>query len=225
MKKWVLAAVVVVGIVGLLMLRPRPATVAIRPARSLPIPSAATPIVLDGKNSDEGWRNAARTGVFACQGVAVCPHSEARMVWHEDRLYVFLYAADRDILSPPVAPDGPVWLADHFRLSFSAPDGDRILDLSPRGTITDAKHTGAYDFAWQSGAVVKTDIDGTLDVGDDEDEEWALELSLPLASLGLQPQKGQRIQLSIRRCDVPAHGPRICSIFGDRTAPVELVLD
>jgi hypothetical protein len=189
----------------------------------LHVPNAGAAMRVDGEVDEVAWQHAARTGAFRCEGVAVCPFSEARFLWSGEQLYVHLYAADSDIRSAAVGREGAVWLGDHFRLTFTGPGEQRVLDVSPRGTVTDARRRaeGTFDYAWDAGAQVGTDVDGTIDVPGDEDEEWALELAIPLSSLGLRPAAGERIGISVRRCDVPLAGPKQCSSDG----PHPLILD
>jgi hypothetical protein len=164
------------------------------------VPRAATVPALDGDLEEAIWTgDAARTGPFG-----VRPFSEARFAWHNDALFLALYAADEDITSRVREPDAPVWLDDAFRLVFTAGDGtERAIDVSPLGLVTDAqrKGGGAFDYAWQSGARVGHELDGTLNDPRDDDEEWVLEMSIPLRSLGLAP--GARTHISITRCDTP----------------------
>ncbi len=93
------------------------------------------------------------------------------------------------------------------------------------GTLGDAELSGGrVDPSWSSGARVAADTDGTPNDVTDDDEEWTLEWRIPLAPLGHRAVAGERIAMSIRRCDSPKRGPRTCASFGDAVA-VELVLD
>jgi hypothetical protein len=165
----------------------------------LRVPRTASEPVLDGDLDEAIWTGAAaRTGPIGTR-----PFSEARFAWHEDALLVGLYAADENITSRVRDADGPVWLDDAFRLVFTTDDGtETAIDLSPSGVVTDAQRKGgAFDYAWQSGARVGHELDGTANDPRDDDEEWVLEMALPRRPLGLAP--GARIHLSIRRCDTP----------------------
>jgi hypothetical protein len=48
-----------------------------------------------------------------------------------------------------------------------------------------------------------------------KDEEWAIELAVPLASIGMKGERGENIGMSIRRCDIPFGVPRVCSGWGE----------
>jgi hypothetical protein len=198
-------------------------------AIELHVPHAAGPIVLDGDTDDPGWlKGPARIPSFElADGAPARPHSEARLVWGDGQLYVALYAADEDIRATRTEPDAPLWLDDAFHLSFRDARIERTIDVSPLGTITDARREdgGRFDYAWSSGAHASREIDGTVNHPDDDDEEWAIELAIPLASLGLEGVRGERIQMAVRRCDVPhGGGRRVCAAWGE-TAPAVIVLD
>jgi hypothetical protein len=185
----------------------------------LHVPRSTEKLGIDGHLDEGAWvRGAARTGVFTgTDGQPGRPHSEARMLWGEHALYLALYAADRDIRAAKVPADAPLWTSgDTFQLVFFTADGERHIDLSPEGKVTDARNT---DFTWQSGLTAGTDTDGTINDPSDEDEEWILELAIPLEALTLRGNPGERVGLSIRRCDIGP--PRVCTSWGAS----QLVLD
>ncbi len=189
--------------------------------RPLRAPKTAEPITLNGELDERIWTHGAvRTGAFvAANGAAARPYSEARFAWADGMLYVGLYAADEDIRARATKPDDPLWIDDTFHLVFvTAPGGEeRVIDVSPRGVVTDARRAGgSLDFAWQSGTRAGHEMDGTIDDSRDDDEEWVLELAIPLSSLGLDGRRGDTIELAIQRCDTPRGAARACGSWGDR---------
>jgi hypothetical protein len=68
------------------------------------------------------------------------------------------------------------------------------------------------------------DFDGTPDHPSDDDEEWVVEASIPLASLGMSSGI-TKFGVEISRCDQP-HPPslRLCGSFGDHDHPVAMSL-
>ena len=195
----------------------------------LHVPHAAGPIVLDGDMDDPGWRKAtARTNAFVdANGDAAHPYSDARLVWGDGHLYVALYAADEDIRGTQAGADTPLWMEDAFQLLFADGTAERSIDVSPLGTVTDALRggTGPFDYAWQSGAHVSRELDGTLNRPDDDDEEWVIEMAIPFESLGLRGERGERMGFRVRRCDTPHDGKRICASWGEGGEAGALVLD
>ena len=188
-------------------------------------------ITLDGDTDDSGWRGpTARTGAFLGQdGVTpVHPHSEARIVWGDGFLYLNLYAADEDIRAVGTA-DALSPAEDMFHLVFDDGTAQRIIDVNPLGTVADALGAAGAatppDYSWNSHLHASHELDGTPNRSDDNDEEWVLELAIPLESLGLEGKAGQRVGLSMRRCDTPHDGARICGSWGESGGQKTLVLD
>src|SRR5262249_56117027 len=88
------------------------------------------------------------------------PYSDARFRVDRDYLYVTLYAADEDIRS-----------TDYFDVSI-APLSFRVGPaLSTAPAVVE----------------IDRDIDGTIDRSFDLDEEWGVDLSIPLPMINTQP--------------------------------------
>lgn len=152
---------------------------AMPPADPGSVPLAGTPIAIDGEWSEPAWNQRALRGVLAGDdGRTARPYGELRLLHDADTLYVGLYAADEDIRS-----------TDRWELV-----------LGPRTLHVDA--AGRADAPDVRAAV---DRDGTLDRGDDYDEEWVIELAVPLAGLGEPP-----LTVFARRCDTPKSGGERC---------------
>jgi hypothetical protein len=197
----------------------------------LRVPHLPASIVLDGDTDDPGWTappGPARAGPFLlASGEVARPYSNARAVWGDGHLYLALYAADEDIRSRAADHDGALWLDDSFRLVFTQGDVERAIEVSPRGVVTDAIRRGAaeFDYSWESGVHVSPELDGTLNDSRDSDEEWVIEMAVPFEALGMRGERGESIGLSVRRCDVPKGGARVCAAWGEGQARGVLVLD
>ncbi len=198
---------------------------------TLAVPHLSASIVLDGDTDDPGWTlppGPARTGPFVlANGAAARPYSDVRAAWGDGHLYLALYAADEDIRSRTAEHDGPLWLDDSFRLVFTGADGERAIEVSPRGVVTDALRSpgGAFDYSWESGAHVSPELDGTVNDSKDADEEWVIEMAIPFEALGMRGERGEAIGFSVRRCDVPKGAPRVCASWGEGGAPGKLRLE
>jgi hypothetical protein len=178
----------------------------------LRVPHARASIVLDGDTDDPGWTappGPARTGPFRfASGARARPYSDARMAWGDGQLYVLLYAADEDIRSR----------GERFRLTFSRGGRSFALDVAPdgqvRGTIRDRRGASS---GWASGVHASREIDGTLDDPRDRDEEWSVELALPLASLGMKGERGESAGFSVVHCrrQADANAAGGCGGWGD----------
>lgn len=197
-------------------------------APSLTIPPKSGEIVIDGEFEDAAWSaDVARTGAFQSNGVVSRPYTDMRATYGDGKLFLLLYAADEDIqVSPNATPDSPLYRADAFQLVFHTPDGDRLIDVSAAGVITDAHRVGkgVPDYSWSSGAEVAIDKDGTPNDPSDQDEEWVVEMAIPLASIGLHGVPGERVDAEVRRCDDVRGAGHVCGAWGVGGAGGILVL-
>jgi hypothetical protein len=190
----------------------------------LRVPHVSGNITLDGDTDDPGWvrpPGPARTGAFVFGNEArASPYSEARLVWGGEYLYLALFASDEDIESQTDQPDGPIGQGDAFRVVFSQPGVEYAIDVSPNAVITDStrRGEGGWDLTWSSGAHASRELDGTINLPKDLDEEWAIELAVPLVSIGMKGEPGENIGLSLRRCDTPKGSPRVCAGWGEGLA-------
>jgi hypothetical protein len=173
---------------------------------TIAVPRSAAPIAIDGELGEAGWtKKSARVAFVGKDGAPGRPYADARLTWDETNLYVGLYAGDRDVRAAKAKHDEPLYVGgDEFRLVFVTKDGARVvLEVSPSCTVTDARGT-PLDYAWESGAKVACDVDGTVNDPSDEDEEWVVEMAIPLAALG-----GPPVAFGARRCDAD----RVCTAF------------
>jgi hypothetical protein len=208
------------------------------PYVELRAPRVDRPITIDAEmEGKKVWESeVGSTGNFkGSDGLGMVPYSEAKVRWSEDTLYLWLYAGDLDLEGSVIEPDGPVNRDDSFHVEFG--NGDRIysIDVSVLGTVADAVCTGTLgaletnrrcDFGWQSKAVVAVDRDGTLNRLGDNDEEWMVEMAIPLASLGIQTARvGTHIPFAVRRCEIGKSGPHACGGFGLGRPHGEIVFD
>jgi hypothetical protein len=200
------------------------ATLAASVARGDPtlhVPHAPGPITLDGDTDDPGWLRLpgpARTGDFLLPtGKPSRPYSEARLVWSGDYLYLALYASDEDIESHTDAPDQAIGQDDAFRVVFSQAGAEYAIEVTPKALVTDSirRDGGEWDVTWNSETQASREIDGTMNDPRNMDEEWAVELAVPLASIGMRGEPGENIGMSLGRCDTPKRAARSCSGWGD----------
>ncbi len=184
----------------------------------LQIPRTDASFQLNGDLVEPAWQHAAHTGPFhdTRTGALAVPHSEARLLHDGKRLILGLYAADEDIETRAGKPDGPVWTTDAFSLQLRKAGGGPtfLLDISAQGVVTDARldADGTVHDDWQSGAEVGAEQDGTVNDPRDDDEEWVLEVALPLAAIGAKP--GDVLQIRMSRCDTPHGARRRCGAWG-----------
>jgi hypothetical protein len=166
------------------------------PVRSGPlvVASVSAPLPIDGE-WERDWNDRAARVVFAATGGTgeARPYSEMRLLRDGDALLVGLYAADEDI---------------HGDEAFELAIGAVHLRADAAGRITPAI----------AGARVAIDLDGTRDQPGDYDEEWKLELSLPIAALGVAA--GATVPVEVARCDTPKDGVKRCGEWRGALAPL-----
>ncbi len=159
------------------------------------------------------------------------PYTEAKARWGNGQLYFLLYAGDLDLEGTVRKHDGVLEKDDAFRLELGAGDAVRIVEVSVLGTVADSLCTGPKesrrcDATWESRARVAVDRDGTMNKVGDNDEEWVIEMALPLSALGVRnPKAGLTIPFSVRRCEVGHRGVEACGSWGAGDGGGELVLD
>jgi hypothetical protein len=155
------------------------------------------------------------------------PYSDVRLAHEGGTIHIVLYASDHDIVTSGAPADGPLWRGDDFHLVFTHGDESFAIDVDPKCTITDGKREGqqgAWNYAWQSGAKVKCDdIDGTVDQPGDNDEEWVIDLDIPMTAIGITDK--DHVDLAVRRCDVKERGGKPLVEPCPQIEPVTLAFD
>ncbi|HTR50046.1 MAG TPA: hypothetical protein VMJ10_05010 [Kofleriaceae bacterium] len=148
------------------------------------IPRATVPIVIDGEWTEPDWSKVSLRGQFlGSDGALARPSSEVRFLHDDKDLFVGLYAADENIQT-----------SDAFELHVGA----LALRLDATGKVTPDT----------PGLRVALDRDGSLDDPKNNDEEWLLEVAIPLAATGLTP--GHFVDVKASRCDVTKDGVNRC---------------
>ncbi len=150
----------------------------------LVVPQVAAPIQCDGELDEIAWRSPARTGPFVdATGNSAAPYSDARFLRDDKNLYLALYAADEDIRK-----------TDEFVVQL----GKKTLHFTAGGVLTPAI----------PGAKVAIDVDGSVDAPADDDEEWLVEATLPLAAVPFA--RDGTLHATITRCDTTKDKVKRC---------------
>jgi hypothetical protein len=206
-----------------------------RPALAAPglnalfVPHVSDPVKIDAElDSKKLWEgDAGATGNFkTAGGRGMIPYTEAKARWGDGKLYLLLYAGDLDLEGKVRRRDAVLDRDDAFRLEFGDEGDRRVIWVSVLGTVSDARCRPApggraCDARWNSHARVAVDRDGTLNKIGDNDEEWVVEMSIPLAELGVpHPRPGMEIPFSVGRCEVGHGRQRDCGGWGVNAAGV-----
>ncbi len=200
----------------------------------LNVPRAPKAIVPSSHFDVNAWGNAVNTHTLLdANGKGAVPVSEARFLWGQEQLYVAFYAGDLDLEVRETKHDGAVWKDDSVTLSFFTGDAQkRLITVSPTGVLADGVcprdaqnlSDARCDLHWESHARFAVDYDGTLNKLGDFDEEWTVELAIPLRSLDAPARAGTELSFAVNRCDMAFDGQRACGAWGKSEAPGRLVL-
>jgi hypothetical protein len=212
----------------------------------LHVPHATAPIPIDAEiEGKKVWEPEAGSTLNLKEdgGSGMVPYTEAKLRWGDGRLYLLLYAGDLDLEGVVKQADGRLADDDAFHLELGPapekPDGVRVVEVSVLGTVADARcglpmDVGApidiegpgCDRSWESHAVVAVDKDGTVNRAGDNDEEWVVEMALPLDALGLADARpGARLAFAVQRCEVGGAGRAACGSWGLGRSRGEIILD
>ena len=200
---------------------------------------AAEPVRKDGKTEAKFWEGeAGSTGVLLDdKGLGTVPYSEVKARWGNGKLYLWLYAADLNLQGKVRGADAELSGDDAFQGQIGNGGRFYTFEVNVLGTLTDAicksrrrtPHDAmgkTCDRSWQSGADVDADLDGTLNQLGDKDEEWVVELTIPLDKIGRKNVKpGTRLRFSVSRCEVAYDGVRACGSWGSGEQVGDLLLD
>ena len=150
-------------------------------------PVADNTLTLDGKVSEEAWKNADIIYLRGMKNAPTAVSTAVRLLRDSKNLYISYVCEEPEMANtyaPKLAHDEfNVWQSNSAEF-FISPDGSRKnyfhFIVSQAGNYTDAKYTSdkkdkRRDAAWNSNAVVKID---------NQEKSWSMEMAVPLASLG-----------------------------------------
>lgn len=194
----------------------------------------ADPVVIDGEYHDKMiWAASVKTPIFmTAEGKGMVPYSDARFVWGRGFLYVLFYAGDLDIQAKQKKRRSDLSKDDHLHIEVFSETYDYVIDISPLKTISDKRCKRRAGDAgsdpcepWDSQLTVGVDMDGTPNKLGEWDEEWVLEMSIPLRALGIEDNPGSRISLGLRRCEINNVGLQQCGTWGTAAKHATLILE
>ncbi len=152
-------------------------------AWNFPIRSTSIPVTVDGNLNDPAWRNAPVFHLSGLNGAPAEVSTAVRVLYDAENIYFAFESAEPEtakMQSHPYPFDTKdIWRDSDVEI-FLSPDGDRRhcyqLQINPAGSVCDLEITdGGADFAWNSGAEVKTSIVN--------DQKWIAEVRLPRSAM------------------------------------------
>ena len=149
--------------------------------------------VIDGILNDPVWTSAHTTSSFVVHndGSAASGTTWAKLAYDQDYLYVAYHSQDTDITATFEAQDDPTFESDDTAELFLDPDGDGKnyyeIGLTPKTYYDYVIHQPepwTDDKDWDiAGLVYASKVNGTLNDNSDQDQNFTIELKIPLASL------------------------------------------
>jgi len=162
-------------------------------SREYVVRRTTAPIKIDGVLDEPSWKQAVGSGSFTVYNPSdVDRHTEAKLLWDNDRLYIAVTCIDPDVRASRMHRDDDVFNEDcveffimeqHFKERFN-----HFLEyqINALGTRTDAYNVATYagivgwdSAGWQS--AVK--VDGTLNNAADKDRGWVVEMAIAFKDL------------------------------------------
>jgi hypothetical protein len=197
------------------------------PIRRYVVTKVAKPIKVDGKIDEAAWKAAPSTGPFVdtLSGNPTPLATEAKLLWDNQNLYIWIENVDSDIWSTLTKRDDELWTQEAVEVMIDANgDGKGYVELqvAPNGTIFDTylptyrKYEDSLDpkrkkYDWSSKLKSAVKVNGTLNKRDDQDSSWTVEMALPLADANgldkpgvkVPPAVGDVWRLNMFRVDAP----------------------
>ena len=187
------------------------------PGQSLPrydILRTPTPIRIDGKLDEAGWRQAPAVGEFHFNWWKDGPKEQttAKMLWDDDNLYVGFYCHDKNISGEVVQRHGPVSQDDSAE-AFISPNSAKVrnyygFEINVLGTMLNFLRADWYKgpFNWEpAGVQYRTSFHGQPVKHDSpDDDHWILELAIPFRNFekdapNTPPKDGDSWRLNLNR--------------------------
>lgn len=156
-----------------------------------------TPIVLDGKLTEDAWLNTQPSGLFV-QTMTGSPGAfaaSARVLYDAEKLYIGFQVQDDHLKCTFKNRDDHLWEQDAVEVMLD-PDGDGKnyfeIQISPTNLVFDTRYDSRRspqpfgDLAWSSRAQANVSLQG-MPNDDDEDDGYSVELAMPWQAFAAGP--------------------------------------
>ncbi|NER36075.1 MAG: hypothetical protein F6J93_19170 [Oscillatoria sp. SIO1A7] len=173
-----------------------------------------SPMVIDGKLDEPAWTAAPDVGAFKFPWWEEGKKEQtvAKMLWDDDRLYVFFIVEDAHIWAEQTERDSAVFKDDCVEV-FVAPNPEKPLsyfniEMNVREAFLDQFHPQGPQSStseWNGrGIQIATSIVGTLNDDSDTDKYWILEAAIPFSNFAniaqnTPPKPGEIWHLNLNR--------------------------
>jgi hypothetical protein len=177
--------------------------------KRITIPKLQGPIKIDGELNEPAWNKAASLAPFFKNksGESEREHTELRLWYDEDALYLGWICQDMDIQATFTNRDSKFWEEEVVECFITSKDLTRYFELqwNPLGGVFDAIITNQlnakgisknFDGDWSytaKGMKSAVKLIGTVNNSDKKDELWQVEVRLPFVDLGQTCPKPQEV--------------------------------
>jgi len=155
-------------------------------------------IVIDGRDDEACWSKAPWTEFFTDIKNGIPTTTKAtrcKMLWDKDFLYVFARLKESNLWATLTEHDSQVFQDNAFEI-FINPDGSNFnyfeFQINANGTVWDLfmpkpyRNGGKNLTSWDIKGLQKAiQLNGTLNNASDTDDNWSIELAIPLKSLSM----------------------------------------
>lgn len=184
-----------------------------------------SPVEIDGVFDEQTWRLAHWVLLKRNDGKRSLLESRVALLWDDSKIYIGYDFQDPNILSTITTRDARVWIQDVAELFLTPLESERIyyeFQFSPLANWRDVVilHKGVGSIInplaeWDANVRLSASISGTLDNNQDQDQRWALEVSIPFEDLWLArrvpPRPGDKWRVNIFRIDYGLEQPELSS--------------
>ena len=156
------------------------------------IPQTKEDIVIDGQLNESFWKTAAQLTPFILYHGKKEAQQQTRVkaAWTNDYLYLAFECDDKDIHTPYLKRDDPIYDSEAVEIFIDA-DGDQDdyieLQNAPNNVQFDANFKGGrrknFNTSYTNGYQTQTTIDGTLNNDGDTDKGWISEWKIPVKDI------------------------------------------
>ena len=171
-------------------------------------------IVVDGKLSEKAWTQATPISLLFPWDFQTGKKQKTavKILRDQDTLYVGYECEDTDVTAIYEKRDDPVYEDDCVEIFIKPSDGTDSyfgMEMNARGVLYDYFYPFPKDLDPKlnfDGVRLITNIRGTLNKRDDQDQGWALELAIPFKNFSrltnqLPPKAGDQWRVQINRWD------------------------
>lgn len=164
-------------------------------------------LIIDGKTNERVWKDVPFTNSFIdIEGIKIPKfNTQVKMLWNERYLFIYAQLEEQHISANLTEHDTVIFYDNDFEV-FIDPSDDTYnyieIEINALGTLWDLKLDKPYRVGGKpdnyfeiSGIEIGIDLQGTLNDASDIDEQWAVEIAIPMNVLKETKSKNKMVPL------------------------------